>query len=117
MCRPSRLRSACRWCFSTFTIEGAEWWGGRDLPLDFGIKSFREWGPGEVIAQGYRVTLPLDLPPGPASMVIGLYPLGQPEPGSRWPIRSARAPLWEHAAAVGATIEILPSPCRIPEGR
>ncbi|WP_322800595.1 hypothetical protein [Thermoflexus sp.] len=97
--------------------RGGRMVGGRDLPLDFGIKSFREWGPGEVIAQGYRVTLPLDLPPGPASMVIGLYPLGQPEPGSRWPIRSARAPLWEHAAAVGATIEILPSPCRIPEGR
>ncbi len=91
--------------------------GGRDLPLDFGTRSFREWEPGEVMAQGYRMALPSDLPPGPAFMVIGLYPLGRPEPESRWPIRSARAPLWEHAAAIGATIEILPKPCRVPQGR
>jgi len=89
---------------------------GRDLPVDFGNRPLREWQPGEVVVQSYRLALPSDLPPGSASLVIGLYPLGQPDPAARWPVRSARVPFWEHAAVVGANVEILPTPCRIPEG-
>lgn len=84
---------------------------GRDLPVDFGNKPFRTWAQGESILQSYRLMLPADLPPGSATIVVGLYPLGRPDPASRWPIRSARASLWEHAAAAVATIEIRPTPC------
>ncbi len=90
--------------------------GGRDLPIDWGNRPFREWGIGELILQSYRIMLPADLPSGPMSLVIGLYPAGQPDPGARWPVRSSRAPMWEHAAVTVATIEILPVPCRIPGG-
>ncbi len=89
---------------------------GRDLPIDFGNRSFREWIPGEVFLQSYRISLPMDLPSGPMSIVIGLYPIGQPDPAARWPIRSSQAPLWEHAAVTAAVVDILPTPCRVPEG-
>ncbi|MCS6965006.1 MAG: hypothetical protein NZM16_13310, partial [Thermoflexus sp.] len=77
---------------------------GRDLPIDFGNRSFREWKSGEVFVQSYRIPLPADLPPGPASIVTGLYPIGRPEPPARWAIRSSQAPLWEHAAATPAVV-------------
>ncbi len=85
--------------------------GGRDLMVDIWNKGFRSWAQGEMIVQPYRLALPADLQPGPAFVVAGLYPLGQP--ADRWPIRSARAPLWEYEAAMVAAVEIQPTPCRV----
>ncbi len=85
--------------------------GGRDLPVDIWNKGFRHWAQGEMIVQPYRLTLPADLQPGPAFIVAGLYPFGQPS--DRWPIRSTRAPIWEDQAAMVAAVEIRPMPCQV----
>jgi len=88
---------------------------GRDLPVDFGSRPFREWKEGEIVMQSYRLPLPTDLSPGPADLVLGLYPIGRPDAASRWAIRSGHIPLREPGAAQVARVEILPTPCRVPE--
>lgn len=78
---------------------------GTDGPPLEGYLPTRTWLPGKPVHDERAIPLPRDLPPGRYTLLLGVYPPGDPSPAARLPVRGER--VRDNHRLVLGTVEVV----------